>query len=227
MPSKWKRNIISNEWKRLRSRCTSVEEKKNCRSTFIEKLKKNGHQQIPFLELNENSHSHTHTNNTSIFYLSIPFIDDQTNRMIRKSIRGLGYEVRLSHRNTRLCDIVNNRISRPPTRNNKCNLTGCKINNNNCFKSMIIYELICNKCMKNYIGSTKKFFHTRVKEHFSQRFSNVFKHNASCKGAWTFKVIQTFKSLQSLRWGEEIVIRQLKPTLNTKEDSMSLQSLLV
>jgi hypothetical protein len=58
MPSKWKLNIISNEWKRLRSRCTSVEEKKKCHSTFIEKLK-NGHQKIPFLELKENSHSFT------------------------------------------------------------------------------------------------------------------------------------------------------------------------
>lgn len=114
MPTRWKRNIISNEWKRLRSRCTSMEEKKRCRSAFIEKLKENNHQQIPFLELNENSHSLSHTNNIPIFYLSIPFIDDQTNTMVRKSIRGLGYQIRLSHRSTRLCDVVNNHVPRPP-----------------------------------------------------------------------------------------------------------------
>jgi hypothetical protein len=227
LPSQVKKNIIINEWNRIKRRCGSMEEIKKSRKKFINKLKKNQHEWIPFLSLHNNTHDNTsHTQQDSpVFYLSIPFLNDETNTKIKRSLKELGYNIRISHRSPCLNQLINPQIYRPPTRNKKCNLNGCRVNNTDCFKSMVIYEAICS-CSANYIGSTKKFFHIRMKEHFSQSSSNIFKHNRVCEGQWNFKIRQSFLSLQSLRWGEAILIKRERPQLNRREEGVCLQTYL-
>ena len=231
LPSRTKRKILTNEWRRLRNRCQTTEDMVKCREIFLEKLMRNNHQDIPFLSLFDTHRTTSPHTDPHTFYLSIPFINDEVNTMIKRSLVAfnLNYNIRLTHKSPNLCQLLNpsQRKFLPPTRNGKCNINGCRINDANmCFKSMIVYEAICDSCLNNYIGSTKKFYHLRIKEHFSQSGSHIYHHNLTCAGTWSFKVRQSYNSVQSMRWGEALLIRKDKPTLNKKEGSANLQSFL-
>jgi hypothetical protein len=229
LPTSMKRNVIINEWKRIRDRCDNEGDMRRERELFIHKLKSNGHFNLPFLEIHARpNHRENNTNpNIPVFYLKIPFINDHVNSMVRKCFKNSNYNVRITHKGRNLSQILNQHNLIPPTRNGSCNLTNCSLNNNLCFKSMIVYEARCNRCNSFYLGSTKKFFHLRVREHFQQRSSSIYKHNFSCKGTWSFSVKHNSNSLQDLRWVEAILIRQNKPTLNKKDDMMDLSTFLL
>jgi hypothetical protein len=227
IPTCWKRRIIMNEWRRLRNRCSTAEEKRETREKFIRKLKFNGHEQIPFLSLDNHPNAAYPGEDRKVFYLSIPFISDAVNRRIQKSVKDLGHNVRITHKSVNLSNILYKPILHPPTRNANCNLNGCKINDAKlCFKSMVVYEAKCTRCRESYIGSTKKFFHTRIHQHFHQRTSQIYQHNSICKGQWTFKLRWRENSLQSLRWAEAILLKKEKPGLNRREEG-GLMSFLV
>ena len=215
----WKRRIIINEWRRLRSRCNTTEEKRNTREKFIRKLKLNGHESIPFLSIENHHNAAFPSEDRKSFYLSIPFISDAVNRRIQKAVRVLGHNIRITHRSVNLSHILHKPILHTPTRNGNCNLNGCKVNNVKlCFKSMVVYEAKCTRCRELYIGSTKNFFHTRIYQHFHQRTSQIYQHNSLCNGQWTFKIRWSGNSLQSLRWAEAILLQKEKPGLNRREE---------
>ena len=44
-----------------------------------------------------------------------------------------------------------------------------------------VYQLTCSSCDQQYIGSTTRFIHDRVKEHLNNKNSSVKKHIYSCK----------------------------------------------
>ena len=44
-----------------------------------------------------------------------------------------------------------------------------------------MYQLTCNSCDQQYIGSTTRFIHDRVKEHLNNENSSVKKHIYSCQ----------------------------------------------
>jgi hypothetical protein len=227
IPTHLKQNVIINEWRRIKSMCSGIEDKRIQRKAFIEKLRINGHQRIPHLSISDRLSSSQRTNDTDIFYLSIPFVDDMTDHLVRKAVSKLGHNVRISHNSTTLGQMLQPKksFSTAPTRDGKCNLPRCKVNSEVCYKSMVVYQAKCAKCLSTYIGSTKKFLHLRIKEHFSQRESSIFQHNASCQGQWSFNIRHSCRSLQSLRWAEAIIICQEKPRLNRKEEG-GLSSLL-
>jgi hypothetical protein len=161
--------------------------------------------------------------------MSVPFIDDATNTMIKKSLRSLNYNIRLSHRGTPLSQILYKKRKVYPTRNGKCNITNCPINNINlCYESMVVYIAQCSLCKAKYIGSTKKNLHIRIKEHFMQRTTAIYQHNIICHSPWLFSVATRNRSLQSLRWAEAILIQRDKPQLNRKEEGgLDLSTLLL
>ena len=199
------------------------------RKMFIERLKQNGHEQIPFLSLNDSSIGHrTTVDERKIFYLSIPFVSDAVDRQVRKAVSALGHNIRVTHKAANLSHILYRPILHPITRNGNCNLTGCKVNDPKlCFTSMVVYEARCNACRQFYLGSTKKFLHTRIQQHFSQRVSHIYQHHSVCNSHWTIKSRCSHNSLQSLRWAEAILIQKEKPTLNRREEAAGLMSFLV
>jgi hypothetical protein len=225
IPSNMKQNIILNEWDRLKQRCDNMEDIEDQRTNFITKLTRNGHRMIP--RISNLPRRRTHIQDGPIFYMPIPFIDDATNTMVKRALRGLGYNIRLSHRSRNLSNILSNSQNGPPTRNGRCNIPHCRVNNENCYKSMVVYQATCSQCSQFYIGSTKLFLHTRIRQHFTQRHSHIFLHNLICGGSWSFIVRQTFRSIQSMRWGESLIIRRDKPSLNTRENDNCLMSFLV
>jgi predicted GIY-YIG superfamily endonuclease len=227
LPTNTKFNSIANEWKRISNMCQDLSTRKREREKFIRKLRINGHTTIPYLSLNNFYNPRQCNDDRPIFYLTIPFISDQVDTMVRRCFRHLDYQIRISHKGTNTNNIINRQKRTPPTRNGKCNLPNCLMNNDLCYNSMVVYEAKCNACSKSYIGSTKKFLHTRVREHFIQKTSSVYKHNNICRGTWSFSIKMKSSSLQDLRWMEAIFINQEKPQINGKDDVMNLGPLLL
>jgi predicted GIY-YIG superfamily endonuclease len=228
LPTRTKTNIIVNEWQRISSRCQNYAEKKKQRNSFIQKLQSNGYIKIPQLSLS-NSHNNPQrfVDDRKVFYLNIPFINDAVDTGVRRCFKHLGYNIRISHKGTTINQLLNPTKKAPPTRNGLCSLRNCRVNNYLCYKSMVVYQAECNNCLKKYIGSTKKFLHLRVQEHFNHRDSNIYKHQSTCKGSWSFSIKCSSRALQDLRWMEAITIKQIRPELNKKEDMMSLSQFLL
>jgi hypothetical protein len=57
--------------------------------------------------------------------------------------------------------------------------------------------------------------------------NHIHKHNSECDSLWEVKVRKSFSSLQDLRWGEAILIKNEKPALNRREDGADLLPFLV
>ena len=50
-----------------------------------------------------------------------------------------------------------------------------------CLRRNAVYPLTCNSCDQQYIGSTTRFMHDRVREHINNENSSVKKHTYSCQ----------------------------------------------
>ena len=91
-------------------------------------------------------------------------------------------------------------------------------------------QLTSNSCDQQYIGSTTRFIHDRVKEHLNNENSSVKKHiyswqNKDYKGI-DVKIIMSQKEPADLRLYEAFHIRKCKPTLNSREEYTEFADLL-
>jgi predicted GIY-YIG superfamily endonuclease len=81
-----------------------------------------------------------------------------------------------------------------------------------------VYKMECTSCESNYIGSTWRRLHQRVREHLSQRGSLVYQHNMVCKSEWRTSILYECHHLQQLRFMEAMAIKKLSPNLNGKDN---------
>jgi hypothetical protein len=226
IPSSMKQNAILNEWSRIKSKCSSFDQIKWERMNLMKRLRQNDHVKIPNLSLtpvNIGTKRYLNINNDPVFYLNVPFISDSMNAMIKKTLKPIGLQIRLSHRTKRLKTIFQSSGDIVPTRTKKCEIKNCKVNSKLCYRSNVVYKIICTTCDAFYIGSTKRYMHTRVKEHLSIRTSTIFKHSLTCRAKWKFEIIASSTSVSDLRIKEAILINEMAPTLNVKEDLFSLR----
>lgn len=215
-PINMKRNFVKNEWSRIMRRCSSKKEINEQKKKLGFKLTANGYPGSLVKKWMRTvcRHPHSIRNNTDqVFYLSTPFINDGINRMIKKAVAPLGLNIRLVHKSNRLQSWL-----KTHQRNiNKCSLANCKLKNNECNRRMVVYECICD-CGANYIGSTIRALHIRIKEHHATQTSAIFGHKLVCQGNWKTKVIANGSDQTDLRLKEAILIDQLHPKLNRKEE---------
>jgi hypothetical protein len=221
LPEKAKNNIVINEWQRIMKRCDNSRQIATQKRTFKEKLQRNGFCNLPNLRLNS-PHPRVTNEPSQPFYLSIPFVSEELNTKIKKALKPLNLPIRIVHKGRQLQHILAKQGKRPPTRTGKCDLRGCALKNDSCFVKMVVYKVECTKCKLFYIGSTKKYLHTRIKEHNSMKSSSVHQHHATCQGGWTIHVLQVCKSLPDLRFTEALLIKDLQPGLNKKEEFFSI-----
>ena len=187
------------------------------RHSFKWSLKENGHRWIPNLKLRER-HITAATNDENPLYLSIPFVNDMANTLIRRALKPLGFNLRIVHQH-----ILNPRVNIPPTRSGKCDIRNCPIKSNLCYRKMVVYETTYDKCLKSYIGSTKKFLHERMREHHTMKDSSIYKHkHSSCSATWSYKILAQAYSTPDLCFKEALFIKDNQPSLNKKEDVFSL-----
>lgn len=107
----------------------------------------------------------------------------------------------------------------------------CPISNTGlCLRRNAVYQLTCNSCDQQYIGSTTRFIHDRVREHLNNENSSVKKHiyswqNKDYKGI-DVKIIMSQNDPANLRLYEAFHIRKCKPTLNSREECTEFADLL-
>ena len=118
-----------------------------------------------------------------------------------------------------------------PPRSAKCTRDKCPIANTGlCLRRNAVYQLTCNSCDQQYIGSTTRFIHDRVREHLNNDNSSVKKHISSCQNndhkGINIKIIMSENDPANLRLYEAFYIRKYKPTLNSREECTEFAELL-
>ena len=93
-----------------------------------------------------------------------------------------------------------------------------------------MYQLTCNSCDQQYIGSTTRFIHDRVRVHLNNENSSVKKRiyswqNKDYKGI-DVKIIMSENDPSNLRLYEAFHIRKCKPTLHSREECTEFADLL-
>ena len=116
--------------------------------------------------------------NTEWSYLKIPYISERLNDRItnifRKKKRHPSTHAHKSH-------TLRQALSHTSSER-KCTRDKCPISNTGlCLRRNAVYQLTCNSCDQQYIGSTTRFIHDGVREHFSTENSSVKKHIYSCQ----------------------------------------------
>ena len=92
------------------------------------------------------------------------------------------------------------------------------------FKSGIVYQITCPRCNSRYVGQSVRHLLTRIKEH-SRKSTPVGSHFALCNCVLSIdndvKILATSNSQRQLLIKEALLINELKPTLNTKDEYRS------
>ena len=157
-------------------------------------------------------------NNTNNYYCTIPFISELSHK-VRNTLT--------SHLNTNITfkqyKTVNNLFS-----NTKYHIDTMQ-------RSNIIYRIPCNDCDKVYIGQTKRYLHTRLKEHKR----NSVKPNLSSKCALVehaqqeqhsfgfddTRILATEKNLNKRLTLEMLFIQRENQSVNAQTDIQNLSTI--
>ena len=91
-----------------------------------------------------------------------------------------------------------------------------------CFAQNVVYNVRCARCKKEYIGSTIRHLHTRIKEHLTSRVSAVYTHAQQCSGQFTVRILARARDETDLRIKEAIYITRNLPELNQKEEMLDV-----
>jgi hypothetical protein len=217
VPTQMKQSVIRQEWQRMITKIKNPDLISGWRNYFLDKLKLNGYVREFAEKILDEPQKAKRFLDSQIFYLTIPFFGDNVNRRLKTALAPTGLNIRISHRGTPLGLTVMNVWKQNII--SKCHLTKCPLNNNLCLANKIVYKCSCQNCGAFYIGSTYRAMHVRMKEHANYRSSPIFKHNLSCEPKnWIFKIISRCDNIINLRIKESLLINQLHPNLNTKED---------
>ena len=91
-----------------------------------------------------------------------------------------------------------------------------------CFKSRVVYKIKCSRCDSCYVGQTTRHLITRLKEH--QRSGPVSNHLKECHASINIDNVEIL-CLSNFEWRlmalEALMIKEIKPTLNTKDEYKS------
>jgi hypothetical protein len=215
LPRKSIVNVVRSEVQRINNRCTDFEAAKRHNNQFLSTLVYNGHSSSAMRSImfNNNKLRMSGPEFSEKFFLSIPFVNEKTSRLVRNSLSPLGVKILIAHKGSKLKDHL-----RDTKHEFKCKLANCRLNNHLCLRKGVVYQLKCQQCNEVYIGSSWRSLHIRVKEHHTQRQSVIYTHNLSCNGSVKVSILASDNNIQRMRLKEALIIKQAKPSLNTKDD---------
>ena len=128
---------------------------------------------------NNNDNNNDKDGNIKPIYIQIPFVNDSFTYRLTGILRKLKLQnvVRFYFRPTANFST----IFGPKQKSMQCSADCiyCPImnNENTCYNKCLIYKVECTKCHKIYIGETKQILKSRIKQHFNDKNSAVFKHH--------------------------------------------------
>lgn len=101
-------------------------------------------------------------------------------------------------------------------------------------RTNVIYKLTCNDCSACYIGQTKRYLETRIKEHFKDikkhesNYSVVSNHRASYNHDFNWSavfILHNESNFKKREIGEMIYIKKHKDSINLQKDTDNLNSI--
>jgi hypothetical protein len=95
-----------------------------------------------------------------------------------------------------------------------------------CLRTNVVYSLVCKQCQAQYIGSTRRHLHTRIKEHLTLSSSSVYSHRSVCGNDWIISILSSCRNVTDLRIKEALHIKDSHPKLNKKEDLLKLSVII-
>ena len=108
-----------------------------------------------------------------------------------------------------------------------CSMSNCPLQNNSlCFRKNVVYQITCDHCQQFYIGSTCRHLHIRIKEHYTTNKSSIFQHRTQCKSTFTTKIIANDHDATNLRLREALLIKKLKPKINSRVEMEQFRDFL-
>ena len=163
MPTKSKLNFMRNERKRIKDRCSSSISAKQHLNTFDDILRLNGYPEntIEQTKRPQNPLQNPQPGNTEWSYLKIPYISERLNHKITNIFRKENIPIRIAHKSHTLRQALSH-TSTGRTRD-KCPISNTGL----CLRKNAVHQLTCNSCDQQYIGSTTRFIHDRVREHIN------------------------------------------------------------
>ena len=221
LPWSQKAATIRNERRRIAARsCENIDANQ---ATFDRKLKANGYTAEDLRRVSPATHrrrlNRTRQEGT-VQYIDLPFLGKRAERRIRRIFAQEGINIRIYRRSTTILDMV--RPRQPEI--GRCTWAACPTKEAAiCYARKVVYEITCTPCGQRYIGSTTRPLHERVREHTATgRGSTVHEHLLSCGGGAArvqVRIVAREKDEVNTRLREAIVIKRLRPELNTRTES--------
>jgi len=99
------------------------------------------------------------------------------------------------------------------------------------FRTNVVYKIDCKNCAASYIGQTKRYLNTRLKEHFNNiklhhsSHSVVSKHRSEFQHEFDWKkfnILHTEKHTRKREIAEMFFIKKLNNNINSQKDTESL-----
>ena len=148
LPARTINNIIRNERSRIQNRCSDIEFFKQQEIVFIKRLSRNGHdlsaQRFFDNQFFNNRLANDYSFNSltpnrdatsnKVFFLNIPFVDDNIERKIKQAVKELGVKIVVSHKGSQLKHIMAGN-----KRESSCNLPNCKLKSPLCLLNGSVY----------------------------------------------------------------------------------------
>ena len=88
----------------------------------------------------------------------------------------------------------------------------------------VVYKLTCSACQGSYVGQTKRYLSTRLKEH-QRPPSSVHSHLKQCGGDIATEVLTKERNNFKLLIKEALFIKKLRPRLNNRNELGCMLSL--
>ena len=157
--------------------------------------------------------------------MKFPFMSDKINNVITSAFRKRGLNIVLAQRSHTLRNEL-----RPPNNYSRiCNKNNCPVEDGKtCYRNKVVYQIVCLKCQSLYIGSTKRYLHTRIKEHLSDQNSSLSKHLYNCGNSRSKYIRITIKhqcqNVIDMQIAESLYIKKLKPKINSRDELNKHQS---
>lgn len=229
LPQTTKHQVIRNELLRIRERCSQMEISTKEVSKFRKRLGRNGYKEDEVKKLINPARSKRNRRKPNQrddkkhrYFLKVPFINDKIHHKIQRILRSHELDVGLAYQNQSLRGKVSNLNRCYGDQIKPCSIPNCPTAaKENCFKKNVVYEIRCLGCGSNYIGSTIRYLHTRIKEHLTMPESAINQHLITCHlslGRICVIIIGSDIDNNNLRIREAIKIREKKPKLNRRDE---------
>lgn len=229
-PRRMKTSTLNNEFRRMSTACSQDTLKAEATNLFYKKIRENGYTdfrkrtRIPRIPQSRRK----------TVYMTLPFISDAFSRKVKRLVSQSKLPIRIIDKPVnQLCHV----LRKPTTTFPSCQKRNCLLNNQDCLKSKVVYQVDCS-CQKTYIGMTTRPLHERIAEH-RRAINNPHSYPQNAIGGHALaehpndppqlqvSVISKLSNDLDCHIQEARYISERRPELNRREELTSIRGFLI